>query len=289
MSRSKRREDVRRRALYQGLDSPKPPESPLPLVSRTSDRAQRQRGVPGVWCPCGVRMVCGDRRHHFWDCTVALALPAAAAARSSPAASLDSHQAPDYSRVMRLAQQISIPGSPGGNGRASSVVPEYENDTTQFTSDSASPMPHGAAGVVSGVRDVALSPRRVLVFSSARSPEQQGRQRTAFNRQEELSGSGCVARNSPHWGLEFLDVTDKWENRLIGWTSSPDTKHQAAVALQFYTAEEAIAFCNRQGWQYEMRTRDEAAVRGGGGLSVASAATTIRGRRGGGGGGGRDG
>ncbi|GIL77463.1 hypothetical protein Vretimale_2976 [Volvox reticuliferus] len=126
----------------------------------------------------------------------------------------------DYAVVLKLAQQIA---SHSGGGI----------------------MARGSAGVVSGVREVALSPRRVLIFSNARSPEQQGRQKTGFNRE------------FPHWSIEFLDVTDKWVNPLIGWTSSPDTKHQAAVALQFYKAEEAITFCERQGWEYEVAPPNE--------------------------------
>ncbi len=35
---------------------------------------------------------------------------------------------------------------------------------------------------MSGLREVGMAPRRVLIYSAARSPEQQGRQRTAFNR-----------------------------------------------------------------------------------------------------------
>ncbi|PNW72121.1 hypothetical protein CHLRE_16g681700v5 [Chlamydomonas reinhardtii] len=108
-------------------------------------------------------------------------------------------------------------------------------------------VPHGAPLVpgevsrLSGLPRQEQTPRRVLIFSNSKSPEQQGRQKTAFN------------RSFPHWSMEYLDPADKWINPLIGWTSSADTKHQAAVNFQFYTAEEAIAFCERQGWEYEIQ------------------------------------
>ena len=37
-------------------------------------KAQRQRGGPVAVCPCGVRMTNGDKRHHFWDCSIAVSL-----------------------------------------------------------------------------------------------------------------------------------------------------------------------------------------------------------------------
>ncbi|KXZ55673.1 hypothetical protein GPECTOR_2g1223 [Gonium pectorale] len=107
------------------------------------------------------------------------------------------------------------------------------------------PVEHGAAGRVSGVRKVDLAPHKVLIFSNARSPEQQGRQRTGFN------------KSMPHWSMELLDYSEKWVNPLIGWTSTADSMQQAAVALQFYSADEAIAFANRQGWSYEVEQPNE--------------------------------
>ncbi|PNH01903.1 NADH dehydrogenase [ubiquinone] iron-sulfur protein 4, mitochondrial [Tetrabaena socialis] len=117
----------------------------------------------------------------------------------------------DYSIVLRLAKKLAVP--PG---------------------DPASP------GEVARLSGVPQPPRRVLILSAARSPEQQGRQRTGFN------------RSFPAWSVEFLDPVFRWINPLMGWTSTSDTMHQSAVALNFYSAEEAAAFCERQGWSYEI-------------------------------------
>ncbi|KAG2453781.1 hypothetical protein HYH02_001990 [Chlamydomonas schloesseri] len=108
-------------------------------------------------------------------------------------------------------------------------------------------VPHGAplhpgeVGPLSGLPRQNMDPGRVLIFSNSKSPEQQGRQKTAFN------------RSFPHWSIEYLDQAPKWVNPLMGWTSTADTKHQAAVSMQFYSAQEAVAFCERQGWQYEIQ------------------------------------
>ena len=37
-------------------------------------RTQLERGQPAATCPCGAHMNEGDRRHLFWECTMAVAL-----------------------------------------------------------------------------------------------------------------------------------------------------------------------------------------------------------------------
>ena len=45
----------------------------------------------------------------------------------------------------------------------------------------------------------------------------------------------------------------RWENSLIGWTSSADSLEQAAEQhLYFKSLESAMAFCHRQGWAYDV-------------------------------------
>ena len=45
----------------------------------------------------------------------------------------------------------------------------------------------------------------------------------------------------------------RWENSLIGWTSSADSIEQATEAhLLFRSLEAAAAFCHRQGWAYDV-------------------------------------
>lgn len=46
----------------------------------------------------------------------------------------------------------------------------------------------------------------------------------------------------------------RWENPLMGWTSTADALDQVArSALQFDTKEDAIAFCKKHGWEFAVR------------------------------------
>eukprot|EP01006_Ploeotia_vitrea_P034169 TRINITY_DN65718_c11_g3_i2.p2 TRINITY_DN65718_c11_g3~~TRINITY_DN65718_c11_g3_i2.p2 ORF type:complete len:161 (+),score=41.07 TRINITY_DN65718_c11_g3_i2:24-485(+) len=51
------------------------------------------------------------------------------------------------------------------------------------------------------------------------------------------------------WLVEFVPH-EKWLNPLMGWTSSNDTATQ--VKMSFDTKEEAIAFCERQGYEFKV-------------------------------------
>lgn len=57
------------------------------------------------------------------------------------------------------------------------------------------------------------------------------------------------------WSLEFDHVQERWENPLMGWTSTRDTMNQ--VNLRFANADDAIAFAQKNGWQYEVRAETE--------------------------------
>ncbi|KXS11399.1 hypothetical protein M427DRAFT_102452, partial [Gonapodya prolifera JEL478] len=71
--------------------------------------------------------------------------------------------------------------------------------------------------------------RSVRIFSPAKTAMQSG-----------LSGVGF-------WQIDF-DVLDKWENPVMGWTSSADPVQ--ALQLKFAEKEDAIAFAEKQGWEY---------------------------------------
>jgi NADH dehydrogenase (ubiquinone) Fe-S protein 4 len=45
----------------------------------------------------------------------------------------------------------------------------------------------------------------------------------------------------------------KWENPLMGWTSSGDPlAHQISTTIKFGSKEAAMAFCNKHGWEFEV-------------------------------------
>ncbi|KAK9756457.1 hypothetical protein RND81_01G099100 [Saponaria officinalis] len=108
--------------------------------------------------------------------------------------------------------------------------------TRSFSSDSdalveARP---GEIGMVSGIPEEHLN-RRVVIYSPARSASQQG--------------AGKVGR----WKINFLS-TQKWENPLMGWTSTGDPYANVGEAgLTFESEEAAKAFAKKHGWQYVVK------------------------------------
>ncbi|MCB1682513.1 MAG: ETC complex I subunit [Alphaproteobacteria bacterium] len=61
--------------------------------------------------------------------------------------------------------------------------------------------------------------------------------------------------NTGQWVLEYETVSARNPEPLMGWTASGDTLNQ--VRLRFSTMEEAVAFAEREGWDYTvMRSHD---------------------------------
>ncbi|KAF7828614.1 NADH dehydrogenase [ubiquinone] iron-sulfur protein 4, mitochondrial-like [Senna tora] len=76
----------------------------------------------------------------------------------------------------------------------------------------------------------------VIIFSPARTASQQG--------------SGKVGR----WKINFLS-TQKWENPLMGWTSTGDPYANVGdSALSFDSEEAAKAFAEKHGWEYVVKS-----------------------------------
>ncbi|KAI3758563.1 hypothetical protein L6452_06130 [Arctium lappa] len=99
------------------------------------------------------------------------------------------------------------------------------------TSDALVEVKAGEVGMISGIPEEQLR-RRVLIYSPARTASQQG--------------SGKVGK----WKINFLS-TQKWENPLMGWTSTGDPYANVGDAgLSFDSEEAAKAFAEKHGWEY---------------------------------------
>ncbi|WOL11644.1 NADH dehydrogenase [Canna indica] len=106
--------------------------------------------------------------------------------------------------------------------------------TRSFASDALVELKPGEIGIVSGIPEEHLK-RRVIIYSPARTASQQG--------------SGKVGK----WKINFVS-TQKWENPLMGWTSTGDPyAHVGDSALSFDTEEAAKDFAERHGWDYVVR------------------------------------
>ncbi|KAB2030301.1 hypothetical protein ERO13_D05G213900v2 [Gossypium hirsutum] len=94
----------------------------------------------------------------------------------------------------------------------------------------------GEVGMVSGIPEQQLK-RRVIIYSPARTASQQG--------------SGKVGK----WKINFLS-THKWDNPLMGWTSTGDPYANVGEAgLEFDSEEAAKAFAEKYGWEYQVKKR----------------------------------
>ncbi|KAL7231652.1 hypothetical protein ACSBR2_009813 [Camellia fascicularis] len=100
-----------------------------------------------------------------------------------------------------------------------------------FSTDSLVEIKPGEIGKVSGIPEEHLR-RRVVILSPARTATQQG--------------SGKVGS----WKINFMS-TQKWENPLMGWTSTGDPYANVGdAALSFDSEEAAKAFAEKHGWEY---------------------------------------
>jgi len=92
----------------------------------------------------------------------------------------------------------------------------------------------GEVGIVSGIPEQHLR-RRVIIYSPGRTATQQG--------------SGKVGK----WKINFVS-TQKWENPLMGWTSTGDPYANVGEAgIYFKSKEAAQSFAEKHGWDYVVK------------------------------------
>ncbi|CAH1254840.1 NDUFS4 [Branchiostoma lanceolatum] len=91
---------------------------------------------------------------------------------------------------------------------------------------------------LSGVPEEQLSTRKARIYVPARNAMQSG---SAGTRQ---------------WKIEF-NTTERWENPLMGWGSSADPLSNLAVTMSFDSKEDAMAYCDRNGWSWEVEEKRE--------------------------------
>ncbi|RXH75456.1 hypothetical protein DVH24_030177 [Malus domestica] len=104
-----------------------------------------------------------------------------------------------------------------------------------FSADALVEYMPGEIGKVAGIPDEHLR-RRVIIYSPARTASQQG--------------SGKLGK----WKINFVS-TQKWENPLMGWTSTGDPyAHVGDSTLGFDSEDAARSFAERHGWDYVMES-----------------------------------
>ncbi|CAL9150085.1 unnamed protein product [Musa hybrid cultivar] len=117
------------------------------------------------------------------------------------------------------------------------------SQTRSLASDSLVELRPGEIGTVSGVPQEHLR-RRVIIYSPARTATQQG--------------SGKVGK----WKINFVS-TQKWENPLMGWTSTGDPYANVGDAgLTFDSEEAAKAFAEKYGWDFVVKKHHTPLLKG---------------------------
>lgn len=107
--------------------------------------------------------------------------------------------------------------------------------------NASNPSEDGEIGIVGGGTE-AIFGRVAHIYAPARTASQQGQGKTA-----------TLQAKGPAWKIEF-EVQQKWQNRLIGWTSTADPlENVGRAALSFNTKEEAIAFAKKNGFDPVVR------------------------------------
>ncbi|CAA7387831.1 unnamed protein product [Spirodela intermedia] len=105
-----------------------------------------------------------------------------------------------------------------------------------LSTDAVVELKSGDIGMVSGIPQEHLR-RKVVIYSPARTATQQG--------------SGKVGG----WKINFMS-THKWENPLMGWTSTGDPYANVGDAgLSFNSSEAAASFAEKHGWDYVVKKR----------------------------------
>uniref|UniRef100_A0A8C1QT99 NADH dehydrogenase [ubiquinone] iron-sulfur protein 4, mitochondrial n=1 Tax=Cyprinus carpio TaxID=7962 RepID=A0A8C1QT99_CYPCA len=84
---------------------------------------------------------------------------------------------------------------------------------------------------LTGVPEEHIKTRKVRIFVSARNAMQSG------------------VKNTQKWKMDF-DTRERWENPLMGWSSTGDPLSN--MVLAFSTKEDAIAFAEKNGWSYDV-------------------------------------
>lgn len=86
---------------------------------------------------------------------------------------------------------------------------------------------------VSSVPQSVFKDRVALIYRPARNVMQSGRAQTH------------------KWLLQFNSNVPRWENPVMGWTSSRDSIQ--GTSLKFATKEEAVKYAQDQGWAFEVK------------------------------------
>nr|CAG4648887.1 EOG090X0DNW [Polyphemus pediculus] len=97
--------------------------------------------------------------------------------------------------------------------------------------------------------DLISVPEKVDIASITGIPEDQIKTRYVRIWKPVKHAMQSGTSNTHKWKLEF-ETRERWENPLMGWSSTGDPLSN--VELSFGSKEEAIAYCEKYGWEYSV-------------------------------------
>lgn len=97
------------------------------------------------------------------------------------------------------------------------------------------------------------------ILSSSSVPQTIFKDRTAliFRPSRNVMQSGRAQTHK--WLIQFNCDVPRWENPLMGWSSSRDPIQ--GINLKFESKEEAVKYAKDQGWAYEVKESEEVPLR----------------------------
>lgn len=106
------------------------------------------------------------------------------------------------------------------------------------------------------VQAVSVLDTTLEVATMAGVPDEHKEGRTARIFKPAREATQTAWGNTKVWKIE-LDNRERWENPLMGWSGTADPLSNISMNLDFATAEDAIAFCQKNYWNYEVEEPQE--------------------------------
>uniref|UniRef100_A0A914XH70 NADH dehydrogenase [ubiquinone] iron-sulfur protein 4, mitochondrial n=1 Tax=Plectus sambesii TaxID=2011161 RepID=A0A914XH70_9BILA len=110
------------------------------------------------------------------------------------------------------------------------------------------------------VESITLSGIRDEVMDIAGIPEEHVIQRRARVFRPAREATQTAWNNTKLWKIE-LDNRERWDNPLMGWSSTGDPLSNISMQLDFASKEDAIRFCVKNRWEYEVEEPKERQIK----------------------------
>eukprot|EP00587_Corethron_hystrix_P017075 CAMPEP_0113309766 /NCGR_PEP_ID=MMETSP0010_2-20120614/7677_1 /TAXON_ID=216773 ORGANISM="Corethron hystrix, Strain 308" /NCGR_SAMPLE_ID=MMETSP0010_2 /ASSEMBLY_ACC=CAM_ASM_000155 /LENGTH=204 /DNA_ID=CAMNT_0000165081 /DNA_START=249 /DNA_END=863 /DNA_ORIENTATION=+ /assembly_acc=CAM_ASM_000155 len=103
--------------------------------------------------------------------------------------------------------------------------------------------------------DAAYLPENIAEFAVLDKAHDDQKHRTVTIKQYAKSAMTSNESNARAWYIDW-DHEENWENPLMGYVSGADPMNQVLKQMRFDTPEQAVAFCKKRGWTYEVGPAD---------------------------------